>query len=386
MIELSRTSERIRSQPMFQFMAMAKSLEDEGRKVIHLEIGDTSSFSNQHLLRILRDLAENPPVGYAPSAGDDELRTILAEHYGQTLGTSLTKSNVVISPANALISQVFMALGDPGDRVLIPDPGFSTYPLALDALGQEGVYYPLHESEDWNPDLDEITALLGHAKTPKAVVINSPSNPLGSVMKAEIIDAIISEAARRNVAVIIDETYKNLVFNGAPVKPVASYENVMFLYSFSKDCAVPGMRIGSLVGPEHVVAKISDHNSLFYSCQPPLFQKTIARYMRENGAFDREMIAEIAVRAQAVGEILSQSNRLSFVPPRAAFYVFVDVSKIGRDGETVARDLLHETGVCVCPGGYFGPSGKGHIRLSLSGDKQELLDGCRRIVEFANDR
>jgi len=383
MIDLSRTSEHIRAQPMFKFMAMAKSLEDQGREVIHLEIGDTANFSNQHLHDILRDLADDPPMGYSPSAGDSELRSLLAERYSAEIGGDLTENNIVISPANALISQIFTVLGDPGESVLIPDPGFPTYALALESLGMKARYYPLHEDDGWNPDVGELVPMMDGPERPKAIMVNSPSNPLGSVINEATLNEIVAEAAKRNIAVIIDETYKNLVFSGGP-PPVVTYgDNVIYIYSFSKDCAVPGLRMGCLVGPEHVVAKVSDHNSLFFSCQPAMFQKAITRYLRENGSYNRHIASVVADRAKAVSSILSHSNRLSFVPPMAAFYVFVDVSKIDQDGEAVATRLLNEAGVCVCPGGYFGPSGRGYIRLSMCGEEQRLLEGCQRIVDFA---
>jgi len=381
-LSLSGRAGRILPQPMFHIMAEAQRLERQGRRVLHLEIGDTTGFRNDDLIACLQEATAAPALGYAPALGLHELRSAIAENYSREKRTVVTADMVAVSSANALISQTLAVLTDPGDTVLVPDPGFPTYGLSARYLELNVRHYRLRQDAGWNPSLSEIVRMMDDQPKVRAIIINSPSNPLGTVMDPHIIEGIAEYAAERGIACIIDETYKDLVYDTAS-RPARHRANNIYLYSFSKDAAAPGLRMGCVVGPRAVIEKIGDYSSMFFSCSPPLFQKTILSYIQRQSPYAATIRHEMTERIAAVDAILSAAPALSYVLPKAAFYVYVNISSLGADADEFAHTLLNEAGVCVCPGTAFGPAGRTYVRLSLAGKREDVEEGCRKLAEFA---
>jgi aspartate/methionine/tyrosine aminotransferase len=382
MVGLSSRSASITPQPMFRILAEAAVVERAGQRVVHLEIGDTTGYRNDAIVELLRQESLEPPLGYAPSAGLHELRVAFAELYSREKGVAFAEDAVVIAPANALVTQLLAVLCDPGDAVLVPDPGFPTYRLACRFNGLRAVPYPLGEAAAWNPDVDAFLAAL-ETREIAAAILNVPSNPLGTVMDAAVARALVDALRERNVPCILDETYKNLVYDGTqPALPHG--ENLFYLYSLSKDAAAPGLRIGCAVGAPHVIGKVADYNSLLLSCLPPLLQRVAARYLTGGRDFAATLRAEIPARIDAVDEILRSQPLLTYVRPNAAFYVFLNVSASGRDADAFANELLHTRGVCVCPGTAFGERGSEYVRVTLAGPEDELYAGCEQLAAFVS--
>ncbi len=377
---LAARHRQIQPQPMFAILAAAQALQARGQRVIHLEIGDTSGFCNTALIARVRDDIGAETVGYGPSAGEPALRAAFAALYARELGCAIGAAHVVVAPANALISQVLALLCDPGDAVLVPDPGFPTYRLAAAFNGVAVAGYRLRGEAGWSPDLDQIASLLVRTKRVRAILVNSPSNPLGVAMSQAELDAITALAERHGIACVFDDCYVHLGYDGAPARPRPGARHV-HIYTMSKDAAVPGLRLGCCVGDPELVAGIADYNSLFFSCQPRFIQLAAAAYLRDGGDFPATIRAAMPARIAAVADILAGCPRLGFVTPSAAFYVFVDVSAVMPDDVAFALRLLHERGVAVCPGSHFGPAGRGHVRISLGGVADDILAGCRILVD-----
>jgi aspartate/methionine/tyrosine aminotransferase len=272
---------------------------------------------------------------------------------------------------------------DEDDEILIPDPGFPTYYLAATYCGIRPIFYPLSLGRCWNPAVEDIVRLIGPRT--RGIIINSPSNPLGVVLDDGVIEAIVRLAAARGIVCIQDETYRHLVYGSAP-KPLPHHDHCLYLHSLSKEAAVPGMRIGALIGAPEIVAKVADFNSLFYSCLPKFVQRAAAQYLSSDNQFYQRLRAKMPKRIALVDEILAGCPALNYVVPNAAFYVYADISRTGLDAETFTRALLAERHVAVCPGTYFGPSGANYVRLSLAGDERDVLEGCARLVDFAQSR
>ena len=380
---LSRRSSRLQPQPMFRILAQANELERAGRPIVRLEIGDTSHFADPELQRLLReDKRTTASLGYSPSAGEPELREVLARQYASECGVPFTRENVVITPANAAISQLLAVLCDEGDRVLLPDPAFPTYQLAVRFNGLAPVFFPLREKSGFAPNLAEIQALVEGDQRIRAVVIDNPSNPLGVCHDVEVMDKLAALCAEHNLALVIDDTYKNLVYTDA-VRRIRHLPSNFYIYSLSKDAGAPALRIGCVVGDAAVVAKVADYNSLFYSCLPKPLQMVAAIYLEGERKQLKVLRRAIVDRIQMTISILGLSPWLSFVRPNAAIYVYVNIVRTGLDSDAFADRLLLERGVCVCPGTGFGPSGRDYIRICLSGKEADLSAGCREIVDFA---
>lgn len=385
---LSQRSQAFQPQPMFEILAAAQDLEAQGHPVLHLEIGDTKGFTNPHIVSRLQELSQNPSLGYIASGGMPEIRGAFARQYTQEKGVTFGADNVVVAPANALISQYLGVTCDPGNAVLLPDPGFPTYFLAARYNGLRIVTYPLDPETGWNPDPAQVERLISEDPGIRAMIVNSPSNPLGTVMDPERLDALLDIAERNGLHCLLDETYKNLVFAG-DLEPLPHRSSTTYLYSLSKDAAAPGLRVGCAVSQDtRLIAKLVDYSSLFFSCGPGLMQQVAASYISRPDAlaFAREIRTETSSRVALVEKILGDVDGLSYIRPSATFFVFLNISCTGLDSRAFAYELLRERHVCVCPGDSFGQQGEGHVRVTLTGDRQELEEGMRRLADFVRAR
>lgn len=379
---LSARADTITPQPMFRLLAEARAVEATGRRVIHMEIGDTSGLRNDALIEDLRAEFQAPDLGYGPSAGNPRLREWIAAQYAREKGAAFTADHVVISPANALICQLFAVLTDPGDAVLVPDPGFPTYALAARYNGLKVVRYALCEEAGWNPDPDALAQAFRQSPRPRLIVINTPSNPLGVTLDSGRVERIMAEAAEHGVACVVDETYKNLIYDAARRHP-GHHPDAVYLYSFSKDAAAPGLRLGCAVGDPAVAARVADFNSMFYSCAPTSLQRALTAYLERGEPYARVIRDLMPRRIQAVDALLRACPALDYVVPDAAFYVYLNIHRLRLDAEEFTLGLLHRHGVCVCPGTGFGPAGRHHVRISLAGAEADVLEGARRIAAYA---
>lgn len=189
--------------------------------------------------------------------------------------------------------------------------------------------------------------------------------------------------SKRGVSLILDQTYKNLSFAQHSMTETHR-ETTYYVYSIPKDAAAPALRIGCVVGNSAVISKLSDVNSMFFSCSPKLLQRLALSYLREGWAENQQRIRDIlGSRIEIVPKILGARRSLTFIKPNAGMYFYLNVSKTGIEGSEFSRRLLLEKGVCVLPGIGFGPSGINYVRISIAGDEEELYRGCSDLASFA---
>lgn len=380
MIMPSKRSVQIKPQPMFDILGKAQAIERSGRTVIHLEIGDTKAFVNTEIRALLENSLKRSSLGYSPSAGEEDLRSALASLYAAEKGVPFRSEHVAISPANALIVQALAVICDEGDEILVPDPGFPTYSLAAEFNKLKPIYYKLHQERGWNPCPDEVGALLDRGA--RAVILNSPSNPLGVVLDAKVLSTILDLANRRGVVCLLDETYRNLVYGAGSTDAIEHRANCLYLFSLSKEAAAPGLRVGGIIGEESIIKRVCDYNSMFFSCQPDFIQKAAASYIKGGSGFCEEIRTHMPARIACVDEILSRCPQLSYIVPNAAFYFYVNIGRTGVRADDFANRLLTQHRVAVCPGTCFGPAGEKYIRLSIAGPERDVIEGCSRLVRF----
>lgn len=368
---------------MFAIMEAAGEIEARGRSVIHLEVGGTDGFLNEDVISEFARLASTSSLGYVPSGGIPALRNAFARQYTLEKGIQFDERNAVVAPANALITQAMFLSCDRGDSVLVPDPGFPTYRLAAEFAGVEAIPYPMRPDLGWQPDPAEVESLLRNEPRCRLLILNTPSNPLGSVIDDDVIDDITGVAESLGVRCLLDETYKNLVFSGRRPNPVHR-PGISYLYSLSKDSAVPGLRVGCLVSEEKdLVGKVVDFNSLLFSCGNGIAQEAaiVAVGASELTARIRR---ELATRTELFGE-MTRGRRFSHIVPEAGFYLFIDVGGFGMDGQEFSLGLLEERAVCVCPGEAFGRRCGNFVRVTMSGAREAFIDGVRGLVDYAEN-
>jgi aspartate aminotransferase len=277
---------------------------------------------------------------------------------------SEAEENVVIGPANFLITAALASKTSPGDYVLLPDPGFATYKLAADFLGLRVVYYPVYESgESVFPNLGDFVK--GMKVRPRAIIVNNPSNPLGVAFKNSIVRTSLENFPELGIELIFDETYINLVYDGTST----SIDDLpaIRLRSFSKEHCAPGLRIGYAVADKDAASNMGDLMSLSISCVPQFIQFAAAEYLGSNESreFTGKLRTEMARRLKFVAN--SIPNGLMKTEPNAAFYALIDIGERGGDA---AFNRLLERNVSTCPGSKFGQNSKNSLRVSLAGSSE----------------
>jgi aspartate/methionine/tyrosine aminotransferase len=370
---------KIRPQPMFEILQVVRNIEHEGKDVVHLEIGDTSGFTNESLKSYISNALIDIPFSYSPSAGELELRTAAAKLFSEDINKEVAVHQVGVAPANAIIIESLASVTSEGDVVLIPDPGFPTYELASIFLGLNIVSYGVFENGV--PSIESISTIKEKLKgrKPAALVINNPSNPLGHVFPWSEFTDLMDLAMNSDSTIILDETYLHLTFGSSTVGPLLSDSpRIIRLRSLSKEHAAPGLRIGYYMASPENVQTMSDFSSMVFSCLPSFVQVGAARYLLspDSKKFTLKINNELRQRFDHFNDLSNQYGHPQKYFPNSGFYGFIGV----RGGDQVFKILLEEFGVAVCPGSAFGPRGSDAIRVSLAGDKEDVNTGLVRVM------
>jgi aspartate aminotransferase len=353
--------ERINPQPMFDVLTMARQRESLGHYVARMEIGDTPGFRNDFIHDLVTKYSSSP-YRYSPSRGEDVLISKVVE----TQWPNYSNENIVIGPANFLITAALASVTSPGDCVMLPDPGFATYKLSADFLGLKILYYPVYQEGNPSfPDLTDFVAASG--VSPRVLIINNPSNPLGIAFEGARIYNCIAPLIDKGVQVLFDETYVNLVYDDTQ-SSVSDIEAIR-LRSFSKEHCAPGLRIGYAVAEPALARSMADLMSLSISCTPQFIQFAIAEYLGSPEALlftntlKREMGRRLQFLADAIPKGLLQTK------PNAAFYSLIDMGTRGGDE---GFSFLLDKNVSTCPGSKFGQNSKNSVRVSLAGHAEKF--------------
>ena len=349
--------------------------------VIHLEVGQPDFETPDHIVEAAARAGAEGYTRYTPNAGIPEVREAFAAKVSARNGFIAAPENIVVTVGaiNALFQSV-MVLCDPGDAVLIPDPGWPNYEMIVNAVGVRPVRYPLAPAAGFAPDLEGLEAA---AETPgaKALIMNTPGNPTGAVFDRATQEQMLEIAERYDLWVISDECYEDIVFEGPHVSPAAltSAERVISVYSMSKSYAMTGWRVGYAVAPREVAAMMAKLAEALTACVTGVSQKAAQAAVEGEQTCVAEMRDAYQRRRDFAAAQLDAAGML-VARPRGTFYVMVDVSAAEKDGYNLCRHLVTEHGVATAPGETFGPAGAGMIRLSLAADDEDVRTGVERIV------
>lgn len=359
---------------MFDVLSMARERENSGHYVARMEIGDTPGFHNNHIHELITKYSSSP-YRYSPSRGEE----ILINSVIETQWPHASGENIVIGPANFLITASLASKTTPGDFVLLPDPGFASYKLAADFLGLNIVYYPVYEnSEAKFPILGDFVKNL--KVRPKAIIVNNPSNPLGIAFSNNVVQKSLENFPELGIEIIFDETYINLVYDGT----VTAIENLPAtrLRSFSKEHCAPGLRIGYAFADKGSARNMGDLMSLSISCVPQFIQFAVAEYLNSNEslAFTRNLGLEMAYRLKYAAGAIPQG--LMRTEPNAAFYALISS---GEQGGESAFDFLLERNVSVCPGSKFGSNSRNSFRVSLAGSSDTFEFDIQMLADALSE-
>jgi len=319
---------------------------------------------------------------YTPNAGLPSLREQIVSKLRTVNGLDVDTDNVVVTTgAVGGLATAVMAVVEPGEEVLLPDPGWPNFQMMVTCSHAVPRLYPLSPQDGFWPRIEVLEEHVSARS--KAMIINSPCNPTGAVFSAEMIESLVDFAARHDLYLIADEVYEQLVFEGEHVSP-GRFDvdgRVVGVHSFSKTYAMTGWRIGYAVASTRVAAVIAKLQEPFFSSASSVSQKAAEAALAGPQDCVARMRAEYRENRDLAASLLADGG-LGFVTPAGTFYTMVDITPYGMDSYAFARMLLQEAKVSVAPGGTFGPSADGYVRISLAPTAAEIREGLARLASF----
>jgi len=377
--------DRIRMESAFDVLSRARALEAQGRSIIHLEIGEPDFPTPPHIVEAAKRALDEGWTHYGPPQGLPELREAVAEDVSRRRGIRVGPEHVSIVPGGKpIIFFSMLALLNPGDEVIYPNPGFPIYESMIRTLGATPVPIPLLESRAFSFDLDLLRDKLS-ART-RMLILNSPENPTGGVIPAEDLAAIADLVRGRELMVLSDEIYSRIYYQDPPAS-IASYpgmlEKTIILDGFSKTHAMTGWRLGYGVMPKWLVEAVTKLMVNSNSCTASFTQRAGIAALRGPQDAVEAMVAEFARRRQAICQGLNRIPGFRCPMPGGAFYAFANVEATGIPSRALARLLLEEAGVACLNGGGFGDHGEGYLRFSYANSLENLMEAVRRIESAA---
>jgi len=376
--------DRILIETAFEVLVKARALEAQGKSIIHLEIGEPDFETPQHVIEAGKQALDQGWTHYGPTQGYPELRNIIADHVSKTRGIRVTGDHVCVVPGGKpIIFFPLLALLEPGDEVIYPNPGFPIYESMIQFLGATPVPIPLVESRGFSFDLDLLKSKL-NAKT-KLLILNSPQNPTGGVIPEEDIAAIAEMVRDMDIMVLSDEIYSRIYFGKPPVS-ISTYlgmlEKTIILDGFSKIYSMTGWRLGYGVMPLWLVDAVNKLMVNCNSCTASFTQRAGIAALTGPQDAPEAMVAEFHKRRDAFCEGLNQLRGFRCQKPEGAFYAFPNITGTGMTSRRLADALLNEAGVACLSGTSFGSYGEGYLRFSYANSLPNLMEAIDRIRKF----
>lgn len=366
----------------YAVLAKANSLEAEGKKIIHLEIGQPDFQTFPNIAKAGTEAILNGETRYTPSAGTPALRKEIADYTGKRLGLNFTPNQVVAGPgAKPLLFFPMMAILEPGDEAIYPDPGFPSYRAIIETMGAASIPIPLRESKNFSFDMEELEAKVNE-KT-RLLIINSPSNPTGGVIPEEDLKKIAQLAEKYDFWVLSDEIYTRLVYSGEPVASISQIpgmeKRTIIMDGFSKTYAMTGWRLGYGIMPEALADKVGLLMTHSVGCTASFTQ--IAGIEALSGPQEQveSVKATFKKRRDIIVDGLNDIPGITCLRPEGAFYVFPNIKSFGKSSDEIADYLLSESGVALLPGTSFGSNGEGYLRLCYAASVSKIEEALFKI-------
>jgi aspartate aminotransferase len=382
--------DRIGEENAFAVLARANALAAQGRDIINLGIGQpdfrTPDFIVEAAVKALRDGHH----GYTPAIGIAPLREAVAADLAGRFGVEVSPDSVMIMPGGKpTMFMTILMFGEPGAEILYPDPGFPIYRSMIEYTGAKPVPIPIREENGFAFSADETLSLI----TPKTrlVILNSPANPTGGVTPRSEVDKLVAGLARwPDVAILSDEIYDHMVYDGAQHVCLLAYQEIrdrlILLNGWSKTYAMTGWRLGYAVWPGKLYDYARKLAVNLYSCVNAATQYAGLAALTGPQDAVSEMVAEFDRRRRVVVEGLNELPGMSCATPKGAFYAFPNIRRTGWKAKALANALLEEAGVAVIGGPDFGILGEGYIRVSYANSTANIRRALERMGEFLTSR
>ncbi|MEJ0013823.1 MAG: pyridoxal phosphate-dependent aminotransferase [Bauldia sp.] len=382
--------DRIGEENAFAVLARATELAAEGRDIINLGIGQPDFRTPEHIVEAAVKALRDGHHGYTPATGIKVLREAVVADIHRRVGVTVSPDQVAIVPGGKVtMFAAILMFGEPGADILYPDPGFPIYRSMIEYTGARPIPIPIREANGFAFSAEETLALI----TPQTrlIILNSPANPTGGVTPKAEIDALVAGLARfPDVAILSDEIYGQMTYDGLPHVSLMSYpeirDRVILLDGWSKTYAMTGWRMGYSVWPEPLMAHIRKLAVNAWSCvNAPAQHAGLAALTGPQDSVNA-MVAEFDKRRKIVVEEVNRLPGFSCIMPKGAFYAFPNIGKTGFKAKALASQLLEQAGVATIGGPDFGILGEGYLRLSYANSAENIRRAVARIGEFLATR
>ena len=369
----------------FEVLVRARALEQQGRDVVHLEIGEPDFDTPAHVKEAAKQALDEGWTHYGAAAGLPELRQAIADHVARTRAIAVDPAQVVVTPgAKPVLFFSLLALVQPGDEVILPDPGFPIYESMIRFAGATPVPLTLREERAFAFDPAELPALF--SRRTRLIILNSPHNPTGGVLDRPALEAVAAAAQEHDVTVLADEIYSSILYGGEHVSITSlpgMAERTILLDGFSKTYAMTGWRLGYGVFPRPLVAGIERLMVNSVSCTASFVQRAGLAALRGPQEPVTAMVAEFQRRRALIVDGLNAIPGIRCLEPQGAFYAFPNVRELGLGSDELADRLLQEAGVAALAGTAFGSAGEGYLRLSYANSIPNLQEALDRLASAA---
>ncbi|MBU2616324.1 MAG: pyridoxal phosphate-dependent aminotransferase [Nanoarchaeota archaeon] len=386
---LSDLSRRLKGQEMFTILAEANELERSGKEIIHFELGDPHFSTPKNITDACKIALDSEMTHYAPSMGLRELRILVIDKINHERGFKPNLEQVLISAgANVQLHYALACSTNPGEEVIVPDPGFVSYYSILDKLGIKAKRVPTYEENEFRLNPEDVREAIT-SKT-RMIIINSPNNPTGAVMNEEEIKEIYNLAKEKDIYLLTDEIYSKIIYDGLKFSSPSIYdeckERTIIIDGFSKEYAMTGWRLGYAIGPKDIITKMGLTLETESSCVPPFIQRAGMEALTGSQKIINKRISEYHQMRDAIVNGLNTLQGVSCLNPRGAFYVFPNITETGMTSREFYNFMLNKAGVALAPGDIFGKQGEGYARLSYSTELSNIQEAIGRMDKALKNR
>ncbi|MEQ9619722.1 MAG: pyridoxal phosphate-dependent aminotransferase [Deltaproteobacteria bacterium] len=375
----SKLSEGISPFYVMEVLERAKELEARGESIVHFEVGEPDFQTPEVIRSEAINAIKDGDTGYTHSLGTGELREAVSDDYEKTYGVNISPGRVIITMGSSpALFLSMLSLLDAGDEVIITDPHYACYPQIIKIAGGVPRTVGIYEEEAYQIDVGR----LKKAITPrtKAILINSPANPTGAVLRPEV----IGEIAALGVLVISDEIYHGLVYGEKASTIFEFTHNAIAVNGFSKLYSMTGWRLGYFIVPEQFVRPVQKLQQNLFISPNPFVQRAGVAAIRKGKSEAFGMVEQFDRRRKVMIEGLRELGFRLDTEPEGAFYVFVNAEELGRDSRKLAFDILEKARVAVTPGIDFGEGGESYLRFSYATSIGDIEEGIKRLGDYIN--
>jgi len=386
-MKLIKNLSNLGTETAFKVLAEANKLEKQGKKIIHLSLGQPDFKTPNHIVDATVKALKDGHHGYVLPNGIPECREAVSKKIKKLYNAKIDPEQIIIMPGGKPTMYYAISLfGEPGSEIIYPDPGFPIYESMINYTGAKAVPINLIENKNFTLDPEKILSLINE-KT-RLLILNNPTNPMGSFTEKKLIDKLADGLKKHpHVAILSDEIYDRLIFDNQSMPTFLNYphlyDRLIILNGWSKTYSMTGWRLGWGVWPEKLIEHVIKFCVNNHSCVNAAIQFGGIAALDGNEDSYNEMMRKFSIRRKLIHEGLNSLKGIECSLPGGAFYAFPNIKGTGMNGEEFAKKCLHEAGVAIVPGTAFGKFAEDYVRFSFAASRDNIsqaLDKIKKIL------